>query len=174
MGFVDSQTPIYHKANDIDDTWSRNDPTVPAGWMIRMIGGLKNSYHLLSPDMKHFTGRRKALEFLIEKNYPEEEIDEMRSCLRFDGWFEDSALPSKWLFKKQTDHGTSFIDSRAKLFRSKDAVWRFYENAENFIEIKESITEFLESQTPVYNKGKELDSSWIENDERVPPEPPCR
>ena len=49
--------------NSLNASWTKNDPTVPQGWMIRKAGGanLKNCYHVLSPDKKHFAGRRVAL-----------------------------------------------------------------------------------------------------------------
>ena len=64
---------------------------------------IKNVYHILSPENRHFSGRRLALKYLIDKSYPEEDIEEMRKCLKYDGWFEDPRLPLKWLYRSRNN-----------------------------------------------------------------------
>ena len=128
--------------------------------MIRnlIIGRSVPTCHLLSPDQKHFQGRKAALKYLIAKKYPEEEIEGMRNCMKNDGWLENLKLPTKWFYKLRNDHsGAAYLDSEGNNFESKDAVFRFYQSLENKEEIEAAIKDFTDSQAPIYNKGKDID-----------------
>ena len=157
--------------NSLDASWTKNDPTVPQGWMIRKAGGanLKNCYHVLSPDKKHFAGRRVALKYLIDNNYSEDEIEAMRECLKFDGWIMDSKLPSKWFYKTHKDNTHLFIDSEGNYFQSKDTALKYHvkekgENNETLLMLQN----FINNIVSVHNSGRGIDSSWRRNDPRVP------
>ena len=167
--FLNSKITVYKGGNQKDISWKLDDPTVPKGWMIRKAGGenMKNSFHVLSPDNRHFTGRRKALKYLIENSYSEGEIEEMRECLKFDGWLSDPKLPSKWLYKRLIDHTYYYLDSQGNYFQSKDAALKYLAN-DGDSETIQKLQDFINNIVPVYNKGKDFDSSWIQNDPRVP------
>ena len=105
---------------NLDESWIKDDPSVPSGWMIKTVKfGSNNVTKLLSPNGHMIQGRRLALQFMIKGNYSEEQISEMRSCLKFDGWSSSPALPPNWLYKITKD-GTSFLDSSGEYYRNKD------------------------------------------------------
>ena len=69
---------------------------------------------VLSPDRIFFSARRIALKYMIENQFPESDINKMRECLKFDGWFSDDTLPTNWLYKcleKKHSYALSFLDS---------------------------------------------------------------
>ena len=165
--FMDNSKRSYNIKEDSAGSWSSNDSSVPKGWMVRQVrsANVKNSYHLLSPERQHFPGRRQALKYLINKGYPEGDIEEMRKCLKHDGWLEDPRLPLKWFYKSRNEAGRQYLDARGNFFDSKDAVLRVYSEDETVVG---SIKHFLENQTPTYMKGKNIDPSWIFDDPRAP------
>merc|ERR1719312_1166086 len=54
---------------------------------------------LLSPQCLSFANRRQAIAYMTKKNFPPEEIDEMRQTMAHDGWKEDPLLPLYWRYK---------------------------------------------------------------------------
>ena len=85
----------------------------------RQNGRVKN-YHLLSPEERCFSGYRLALKFLIETGQPEKIIDDMRECMKNDGWFPVPNVPVGWIYKKSKRHSFSFIDPTGNYFRSRE------------------------------------------------------
>ena len=76
--------------------------TVPKKWKVKKR---KNKIHyLLSPDGKQLEGRRKALHYMVLNNFPLEEVEEMRSLLKHDGWEEDDHLPQGWRVWRKSRH----------------------------------------------------------------------
>ena len=113
------ETNGSYSTEKLDDTWIKDDPSVPAGWMMKVVKfGQNNVTKLISPRGQMIQGRRLALKMMITENFSEEEISEMRSCLKVDGWSEHESLPRHWLCKTSRD-GTAFIDAKGNLFRSK-------------------------------------------------------
>merc|ERR1740129_1401434 len=103
--FINNLVPVYKKGQEIDSSWMRNDPRVPKDWMIKeRQNNLGRNFLLLSPEERCLSGYRSALKFLIETNQPEEIIDDMRECMKFDGWIMDTKLPFKWFYKTQKDN----------------------------------------------------------------------
>ena len=92
------------KKNLDDSSWTKNDPTVPAGWGIKEVDFRKSKVSkLLSPDGRFHASRRAALKFLVDEKYSDEKIEEMRGMLKHDGWLKHEHLPEKWFFKKSKD-----------------------------------------------------------------------
>ena len=155
-----SQYKGIAEGNSLDESWTSNDQGVPKGWMIRKINGkIQNSHfianHVLSPDRQHFSSRRNALKFMIKKKYPLSEIEEMRECLKLDGWRRSSLLPQHWLYSER-DGSKTYIDAEGIYYKSYLDILR---NTEDDL-IKSVLKTFLASQVSVYNGGKEVDSSW--------------
>ena len=73
----------------------------------------------MSPNGKLIQGRRMALKYMIQQNYPVDQIAEMKTCLKVDGWYDDERLPRDWLYKSSRD-GTTFIDSNGAYFKNKE------------------------------------------------------
>merc|ERR1740122_542099 len=161
--FMEKQTPVYNGGKEIDGSWA-TDPTVPPGWMIKSIGGLTNSFHVLSPDKRHFTGRRKALEFIVKNNYPKDQIEAMRKCLEHDGWIEDPRLPTNWLYKSRDGHNSHFfLDEFGTLYKSIIQVLSKQFNRKYELHFKRF------SETKSKYSGNTSSEYWTSNDPTVPP-----
>ena len=111
--------------------------TVPEGWMSDVeTVGTKVVHKIYSPEGEEFPGRRFALKHLIENDYPEEQVDEMRDFLMYEGWNRSEKLPLNWLFKAGTKM-FEFLDPSGAIFYGKNEVLEFLlqdatNNADNF------------------------------------------
>ena len=81
--------------------------------------GANTATKLMSPNGKLIQGRRMALKYMIQQNYPVDQIAEMKACLKVEGWSDNEQLPKDWLYKSSRD-GTAFIDSNGAHFRNKE------------------------------------------------------
>ena len=79
--FIDSVDKTSSKENQ--NKWIRDDKSVPKGWMTKeyRIGKIKFK-KLFSPNDQIFQSRRMALKFMIENQYPVDQIEEMRENLK--------------------------------------------------------------------------------------------
>ena len=108
------------KKNLEDVSWTWKDPTVPEGWGVKEVDFRSSKVsRLISPDGRFHPSRRTALKFLLEGNYPKEKIEEMRECLKHDGYLKHELLPKNWFYKKSKDllH-TSFISNDALFLKT--------------------------------------------------------
>ena len=163
------QKGSYYKAGqELDEGWLLGDPSVPSGWRIRkkFIGGSVPGEQLLTPDHRCLDGRRVALKFMVNNNYPKEEIKLMRnSLMTHNDWLEDTELPENWLYKC-TKHGrkTNFIDSDGNLFKSQLEVLKFYKH-KNDQQIVNLLKQYF--NVPVVHHV-ENEEGWRKNDPFVP------
>ena len=108
------------KKEVVEESYIINHPTVPAGWSAKekYIGSVK-VWKIVSPEGKVFEGKRVAIAFMVQEDYPEEQIDEMRKCLELDGWMPDERLPPKWLAKRIKSKQQMFISDDGLIFYTK-------------------------------------------------------
>ena len=105
------------------DSWIFNGDGIPAGWGMKYVTFGKNTLlKLLSPEGQVFQGRRTVLKHMIDKKYSEEEIEEMRSSLKYDGWLSSPRLPEKWFYRKSKTHSMSFVSESGQYYRSRESV----------------------------------------------------
>ena len=79
----------------------KEDPSLPAGWKLRVAEGKKGKLFFLSADGKMFPSRSIGLQHMIKEKYPTEEIEVMKTkLLKHDGWEINENLPKGWLFKQ--------------------------------------------------------------------------
>ena len=93
-----SQAPFKLPKNVTDVEWIDNDPTVPESWKIG-LSTIDGKQRLLCPDGSQLATRRLALKYLVCKQFPQEEIEAMRTCTKAEGWEVNGKLPSSWRFK---------------------------------------------------------------------------
>ena len=79
-----------------------SDESVPAGWCYK---GEAQKAFIKSPTGNLFRSRRQAFEEMVGAGtkYSVQEILDMRSCLRFEGWTESDQIPQGWMIKRKTD-----------------------------------------------------------------------
>lgn len=76
----------------------QSDSTLPDGWKLKVLGtGTQQKIQIFSPDGNSFFCRRSALQHMVKEGFNEEEIEDMRNCLRHENWEEDPLLPKGML-----------------------------------------------------------------------------
>ena len=122
--FIPESVQSDNKLNNLKDlSYTKSDPTVPSGWCTKKCSmGKQVLVRVMSPEGIIFNGRRMALKFMIENQYPLDQIEEMRGTLKHDNWVSDSALPDKWLCKKKKSGGYCFINQNGILLENKSKV----------------------------------------------------
>ena len=61
--------------------------------------GEQKMFRYLSPDGYDLLGKAAALKFLVDKEYPDEEVQQIRDTMRYEGWWSDPGLPRDWLHR---------------------------------------------------------------------------
>ena len=159
-------------STETQSRWIRNDPTVPKGWMTReyRIGKVKTK-KLFSPNDQIFQSRRMALKFMVENQYPVDQIEEMRENLKHDNWHPDTSLPEKWLYQKNKSGGYSYINQNGLYFKNKiDILASLEKNADlsflnNFLRKKKKGEEINVIRSSLiadgWNPDESLPDKWL-------------
>ena len=105
-----------------DKSWVSDHPFVPQGWKLRevKING-SDMFRYLSPDGYDLLGKAAALKFLIDKEYPEAEIQEMRDTMKYEGWWSDPGLPRHWLYRAGAGAQVFLLSSAGENFVRTEA-----------------------------------------------------
>ena len=91
------------KTENIDDfILEKDNKTIPDDWKILKKKSDKKRV-FKSPNGFTFNSRVEALEYMINKNYPERSLTLMRNHLTDEGWYQDKSCPSKWRLRKIPD-----------------------------------------------------------------------
>merc|ERR1719450_1000838 len=89
-----------HKSSDKKYDWQEGDGTIPKNWKMRVSDTENKWQFFLSPQGKQYRTRFVAIQDMIKKNYPEEEIDEMRELMiKHENWKRSEYLPHDWIYK---------------------------------------------------------------------------
>ena len=120
---------------------------LPSGWKIRKQKGKgrhsTDVEYILSEDGVQFKSRFEGLQYLISKNYCDEDIAEMRKHLiaSSERWKESSLLPSGWLyrFKGENPSSTSitYFSSEGSTYHSMKNVMEFMKKDDNNYSMKD-------------------------------------
>ena len=105
------------------------DTTVPSGWRYK-----RKSKKLVSPRGKVFRSRRGALKAMVNSSdYSINEIEEMRSLLRYEGWRESDDLPRCWMIRDgRKKHGSEILGPGGEFFTSLKRAAMFIINYEEY------------------------------------------
>ena len=96
------------------------DSSVPRGWKLRLDGGRG----LLSPAGVTFRSRRQAYQVMVREGQTNATIEEMRGCLKHEGWSDNADLPEGWKVKS-TNTNTQYMDRGGQIFKSALAAAKF-------------------------------------------------
>ena len=101
---IDGQVPRHlNRINAKNCTWVQDDWTVPKGWKIGTDSSKPGNLIIESPKGDLFTSRRRAFRHMIEANFHQDDIEEMRNCLAEEGWNTHPELPQNWRVKENRD-----------------------------------------------------------------------
>ena len=84
--------------NDDNVVWDNENKTVPKNWKCGKTKDRKRIFK--SPEGFLFETRSKALEFMINGNYPENFLSLMKNNLDEEGWIHDRSCPKQWKTRK--------------------------------------------------------------------------
>ena len=149
---------------------------LPSGWKIRKQKGTGRHSteveYILSEDGVQFKSRFEGLQYLISKNYCDEDIAEMRKHLiaSSEQWKESSLLPSGWLyrFKGENPSSTSitYFSPEGSTYHSMKNVMEFMRKDDNIYSMKDidNCKTFL--KTVVQYAARKYE--WDDQNESVP------
>ena len=137
--------------------------SLPCGWKTK-IGGSKQ--FLISPNGHQFANRRLAMKFMIEENYPANDVNKMRQSLKLENWKENSMLPQDWRYKRDKSGDIDYVTNRGELLTSDTAVRKLMDADDDYtLDDKEGFRMFTEVEC-VRRRSNNYD--WNANDNTVP------
>ena len=93
------------------------DENLPTGWRLEVKNSSDNL--IVSPDGTIFSSRMLALQHMMLKNFPKEDVSQMESSLKEEGWRLSELLPKGWLFKKgRLGAGIQMFSSKGEHFET--------------------------------------------------------
>ena len=106
-----------------------SDASVPLGWSYKGEGG---KAFIKSPTGETYRSRRQAFEEMVGAGtkFSVQEILDMRTCLRFEGWDENDQIPQGWMIKRKADgkgrgKAIFLMEQGGKSFRSVPDAMKF-------------------------------------------------
>jgi len=95
------------------------------GWTYKsVVTGVKKQWKCFkSPTGIRLKGRRLVLKYMIEKNFPEEQIFLLRKSFEEEGWKSDDKLPNNWFYRN--DKRLQFLSSSGNFYNSKEQALKF-------------------------------------------------
>merc|ERR1719470_263508 len=101
--------------------WVENDSSVPKGWKSKLWVGSASKKCLLSPDGKVFKSRIGAYKYLL-KCGSQEQIEEIKTMLGYDGYQSYDLLPAGWMYKKKEYNNLYLTETGEKLNGNNEAL----------------------------------------------------
>ena len=148
--------------------WRGNDD-LPQGWKIRTIEGNDKKYFILSPGGTQFGCRRNALKFMVDNQFPDDEIEKMRKDLIKDGWTDDPLLPKNWKYRvyPNSRRDVYFLNETGRRFES-------FKSAKDYLESNK--TKFSRKQIDDFETFCEVErtrrrtsnNQWNKEDQTIP------
>ena len=97
---------------------SAEEVTLPEGWRTRVCG---TQHYTVSPEGEQFQSRRKALQHMVAKGNPPNQVELMRDAMAADGWVKSDLLPNDWRYhsnEKRRDN--AFLLPDGEVIRGKE------------------------------------------------------
>ena len=149
--------------------------TVPPGWSCE---GKGSDTSIKSPGGQLYKSRRHALvEMINSGKSSEEEISEMRSMMKHEGWEESDRIPRGWMMKEGVSgENTQFLGIGGEFFESLKDAMEFVEKYKKYFyqEDIDKMYRFQEldfSSVPsknIYTESDSKDGKWTGNHPSVP------
>ena len=154
--------------------WIEDDPTVPQGWKIRYFESmrkkkLRKRCYILSPSGTVFQTRVKALQFMIQKCHPDDQIAYMRTQLEKEGWCSHPMLPENWRIKRKLiGKGYLFFSAEGTITSLKGALEHIEkasnkysaEDSEGLVFVAKGYTEHLTKQNYEWLESETVPDGW--------------
>ena len=116
MNSRNARLAIHAQEEEDDDEESKDLHPLPEGWRMRVCG---RQNYVISPEGSQLNNKRKALQFMIQNNYPDYEVQVMRLAMENDGWKPSEYLPENWKIKYIKERGNKNTDKRMQFLSAK-------------------------------------------------------
>ena len=137
------------------------DRNLPQGWKIRITGATRKQF-FLAPDGLQFPSRRAALQHMIQENYGDKEVDQMKTCLiLFEGYEANEFLPKGWLVTSSRGAKHKIITDDGKTFPSYVSAAEFMKSNKKYTE--EDIRLMQKVMDDMGKKRNENNECWVED-----------
>ena len=151
-------------------SWTDGSDFLPAGWRYKTVHGSTADYcKVMTPDGVVFNSKVKALTFMIDNSYSDEDINKMRSSFLYDGWSESNLLPDQWRYRKCKSERNeyNFISPSGDVFTSRRSLIEYFRSCDEFTDedVQNALTFIDEIKATWVNNLQDYE----ENDETVPP-----
>ena len=150
--------------------WLDGSDFLPAGWCYKTVHGATGDHcKVMTADGLVFTSKVKALSYMIDNQFSEEDLSKMRASLLYDGWAESNLLPSQWRYRKckAERNEYNFISPSGEIFTSRRSLIDFFRSSEEFDdEDVQNALVFIEEIKAVWVNNLQ---DYQEDDETVPP-----
>ena len=159
------------EAEEADNkVWTEGSDFLPPGWSFKTVHGATADYcKVMSPDGMIFNSKVKALTFMIDNSFSDEDINKMRSSFLYDGWSESNLLPDQWRYRKckAERNEYNFISPSGEVFTSRRSLIEFFRSCDEFTDedVQNALTFIDEIKATWVNNLQDYE----ENDETVPP-----
>ena len=151
-----------------DEKVDISDLTMPGTWTVKHGKGKTGSGKFLytSPDGRFFWTVQTAIEYMLEKDYPKEHVEIMKTNLRYEGWKEADYLPNGWLLSYyKASNGFLYLSPDCKLFKSAKAVTDFMKKNNYNPNIIEDVKREMQESKKFNSKMK---FKWQKGDSSLP------
>jgi len=126
--------------------WSE-DSQLPPGWKSRIADGAEGRRYVLMPDGNQFPSLFSAFQFMVKEKYEPEDTDEMRKCLKQEGWEYDPMLPSGWQCRISKDKNL-YLGRLGEYFTSAKKAYEFLvESSDYTMEDADGVKDKMEQET---------------------------
>ena len=145
----------------------------PEGWKLKK-STFGKTYRTIfqTPTDKIILGKRNVLRFMLESQYPKDQIDNVRKSIQEDGWCKKPSLPENWLYKNSgVRKECLFISPDGHLFKTASKVIQYLlSNRPNSKELEMFQMLNTKNRTRSLPKDKPLRdvSGWTKCKEPIP------
>ena len=134
---TDAQAETIEVKVDPRDVINNGKSTgLPSGWR------MKTSGFIISPAGLGYKTRFVAVQDMIKRNYPEDQVEEMKKMMiENEGWELSDHLPRGWMFKvhwegftkdKRYQNNILYLSREGQSFESMKKVIEFIGNSDNY------------------------------------------
>ena len=160
-----SQIPFMKKSN------------LPDGWMVAFIrsgeklnGGAQVQSRYLSQEGQIFMNRASTIKFMLENNYPKNDIEVMKSLLiSEDKWEIDPILPNGWMTKQNKRSGVVFLAPSWEILNYKVGVLEFMKKHDYNDAVIEAAKKYLYENPKFMFSQKRIKTEPDNEDEELKP-----
>ena len=152
-----------------DEKVDISDLTMPPSWTVKYSKGkFDGKFLYTAPDGRYFHYVQQAIEYMLEKDAPKEDVEIMKTNLKYEGWKEVDYLPTAWMLRYyKATNAYIYLSPDCRLFKSAKAVTDFMKknnyNPKIIADVKREMAESKKFNSKIKFKwvaGEHLPKGW--------------